>query len=95
MKETEAYKMIIRPIITEKGMFLAEKHNTYPFEVDPRANKIQVRQAIEKIYPVKVEKVHMINMHGKRRRVGRSYGITKSWKKAMVKLHEGDAIELI
>ena len=87
------YRDIIKaPIITEKSAALAET-NTYVFSVDVRANKTQIKQAIENIFDVKVENVNTIKP--KKKRVGRYAGKTNKVKKAIVKLKEGSSIELI
>lgn len=89
------YRDIIKaPIITEKTADLAENHNTITFSVDPRANKTQIKQAIENIFDVKVESVNTINVHPRKKRVGRYSGYTNRTKKAIVKLKEGSSIEL-
>ena len=85
--------IIASPIITEKTAKLAED-NTITFSVDPRANKTQIKQAVEKIFDVKVEKVNTVNVHPKKKRVGRYTGYTNRKKKAIVKLAEGSSIEL-
>ena len=88
------YRDIIKaPIITEKTSSL-ESNNTYVFSVDIRANKTQIKHAIEKIFNVQVEKVNTINVKPKDRRVGRYTGKTNKVKKAIVKLKEGSSIEL-
>lgn len=88
------YRSIIKaPIITEKSSELAQ-HNTYVFSVDTKANKTQIKQAIENIFGVKVENVNTINVKPKRKRVGRYVGKTNRVKKAIVKLKEGSSIEL-
>ena len=74
---------------------LVRDNNTYTFSVDIRANKVQIKQAVEKIFNVKVDSVNNINMKPKRKRVGRYYGKTNKVKKAMVKLSEGSSIELL
>ena len=86
-------EIIIRPIITEHSYDMMEK-NTYTFEVAKDANKIEVRQAIEAIFDVTVVKVNTLNVKPKTKRVRYKEGKTRSWKKAMVTLKEGDAIEL-
>ena len=86
--------IIASPIITEKTAKLAEEANTITFSVDPRANKTQIKQAIEKIFDVEVESVNTINVHPTKKRVGRYSGYTKRKKKAIVKLKEGSSIEL-
>ena len=89
------YRDIIKvPIITEKSASLAQEKNTITFSVDPKANKTQIKQAIEKIFDVKVESVNTINVHPKKKRVGRYAGKTNRCKKAIVKLKEGSSIEL-
>lgn len=87
------YKDVIKaPIITEKSNDL-QANNTYVFSVDVKANKVQIKQAIENLFNVKVEKVNAINVKPKKKRVGRYVGKTKKVKKAIVKLSEG-SIEL-
>ena len=88
------YRDIIKaPIITEKSSNLAT-NNTITFSVDVNANKTQIKQAIEKIFDVKVESVNTINVKPKKKRVGRYEGKTNKVKKAIVKLKEGSSIEL-
>ena len=88
------YKDVIKaPIITEKSNDL-QANNTYVFSVDVKANKVEIKQAIEKMFNVKVEKVNTINVKPKKKRVGRYVGKTKKVKKAIVKLCEGSSIEL-
>ena len=85
--------LIKAPIITEKSSDLA-KNNTYVFSVDVKANKIQIKQAIEKLFDVKVENVNIINVKPKKKRVGRYTGATKAYKKAVVTLAEGSKLDL-
>ncbi|GAV24647.1 50S ribosomal protein L23 [Carboxydothermus islandicus] len=85
--------IIIRPLITEKSMDLAQE-NKYTFVVDKNANKIEIKNAIEELFKVKVEKVNTIRVKGKMKRVGRFVGRTPEYKKAIVKLRAGDKIEL-
>jgi len=81
------HDIIIAPIITEESMdAMAERK--YTFKVDRRANKSEIKKAVEKIFGVKVEKVNTINMKGKTKRVGMSVGKTPNWKKAIVTLTE-------
>ena len=88
------YRDIIKaPIITEKSSSLAA-NNVITFSVDVRANKTQIKQAIEKIFNVKVESVNTVNVKPKKKRVGRYVGKTNKVKKAIVKLKEGSSIEL-
>ena len=88
------YRDIIKaPIITEKSSALADK-NVITFSVDIKANKTQIKQAIENIFNVKVENVNTINVKPKKKRVGKYTGKTSRVKKAIVKLKEGSSIEL-
>lgn len=88
------YRDVIKaPIITEKSSTLASA-NTYVFSVDVKANKTQIKEAIEKIFNVKVENVNTINVKPKKKRVGRYVGKTNKVKKAIVKLKEGSSFEL-
>lgn len=89
----DARDIIKAPIITEKTMNLREK-NTYVFSVDVRASKTQIKDAVEKIFNVKVDNVNTVNVRAKRKRLGRYIGKTNKVKKAIVKLHEGSKIEL-
>ena len=89
------YRDVIKaPIITEKSANLRENGNVITFSVDPKANKTQIKQAVEKIFDVKVESVNTINVKPKTKRVGRYTGLTNRKKKAIVKLKEGSSIEL-
>ncbi|MFC1737684.1 50S ribosomal protein L23 [Planctomycetota bacterium] len=88
------YSIIIRPLITEQGIHFANTKGTYSFEVNPAANKVQVRDAVEKLYGVKVVKVRTANRRGKRRRRGKISGMTSNWKKAVVYLGPDDHIDL-
>lgn len=87
------YEVIVRPLITEKATILAGERK-YAFEVDRKANKSQVRDAIETAFNVRVTKVNTLNVHGKSRRVGRRNTRTRDWKKAIVTLAEGDTIQI-
>lgn len=89
------YRDIIKaPIVTEKSAKLAQESNTVTFSVDTKANKTQIKQAVEKLFNVKVESVNTVNVRPKRKRVGRYVGKTNKVKKAIVKLKEGSSIEL-
>ena len=89
------YRDIIKgPIMTEKSSDLAKNKNTITFSVDPKANKTQVKQAIEKIFNVKVESVNTVNVRPRKKRVGKYTGYTNKVKKAIVKLKDGSSIEL-
>jgi large subunit ribosomal protein L23 len=89
----EAHQIIKRPLITEKSTRQKEEGNQIAFMVDPYANKIEIRQAVEKLFKVKVRRVHTMNLVGKRKRMGRFFGWKSDWKKAIVTLREGDRIE--
>jgi large subunit ribosomal protein L23 len=86
------YQVIKRPLITEKGMRSSEEHNTVVFQVDPRANKLLIKQAIEVLFQVKVLEVNTLNIRGKKKRVRMREGKKPDWKKAYVTLREGDTI---
>jgi large subunit ribosomal protein L23 len=86
--------IIIAPVISEHSMEMIEDNNTYTFKVDKKANKIEIRNAIEEIFKVNVVKVNTMNVVGKKRRHGYRYGKKPDWKKAMVKLAKGDRIEV-
>jgi large subunit ribosomal protein L23 len=88
------FEVIRRPILTEKNTRLMEEENQYTFEVDQRANKIQIKDAVELAFGVEVLKVRTMNVPGKPRRRGRSVGQSKPWKKAIVTLAPGDRIDI-
>ena len=89
------YRDVIKaPIITEKSASLSEGGRVVTFSVDPKANKTQIKQAVEAIFNVKVESVNTLNAPTKKKRVGRYVGRTNKRKKAIVKLAEGSSIEL-
>ena len=95
MPELHIYDVIRRPVITEKSTTQSDELNQYVFEVASNANKIQVKEAIEVIFDVTVTKVNTMVMPAKRGRRGRNWYLrSKQWKKAIVTLAEGDAIEL-
>jgi len=90
----DARSLIRKVLITEKGTVLREKQNQYTFEVARDANKIEIKQAIEKIFSVKVDDVRTMQMHGKEKRQGRFAGRRSDWKKAIVTLKPDQKIEL-
>ncbi len=92
--KNEIYNIVVRPLVTEKGTHQSQTLNAYAFEVSPEANKAQIKQAIEKIYEVKVLNVRTANRKGKPRRTGRFIGSTRHWKKAIVELHDEYHIDL-
>jgi large subunit ribosomal protein L23 len=87
------HAIIRRPLITEKSTAQKEANNQLAFEVDRRANKIEIRKAIEKIFKVQVVDVHTSNYLGKGKRLGRSAGRRPHWKKAIVTLKPGQKVE--
>ncbi len=87
--------IIKKPCLTEKGMALQEDSNQLVFRVDPRANKIEIKQAVEEMFNVEVEKVRTANMHGKKKRLGRYMGRRSDWKKAIVSLVEGHSVDFL
>ena len=94
MAKVSVYELIKKPLITEQGMHMVETQNAYPFAVDPRANKVQIREAVERLFNVEVISVRTAHRKGKPRRKGRRQGRTPNWKKAYVKIREGQTIEL-
>jgi large subunit ribosomal protein L23 len=92
----EPYDLIHNASLTEKATLLTEKHNKYVFRVSPRANKIQIKKAIERLFQKKVVDVNTCNYAGKKKRERRAdYGRKAHWKKAIVTLAEGEKIELV
>ncbi len=91
---SEFHKILVKPLVTEKSMQALQDTNRVSFQVKRDANKIQVRKAVEQIFEVTVESVNMVTVRGKKKRFGRNIGQSKDWKKAIVKLKEGDKIEL-
>lgn len=89
------HDVIKHPVITEKSTAVQAIANQYFFKVDPKATKHDIRRAVEEIFKVRVSDVKTMNVIGKRKRVGRSVGVTSNWKKAMVTLREGDRIEML
>ena len=87
---SSGYDVIVRPIITEKGLALKENERTLCFEVADNANKRQIQDAVERIFKVKVDHVHTLTVRGKLRRRGRYSGYRPDWKKAYVTLSEGE-----
>ncbi len=87
------YEIIQKPLLTEKSSNLQEARNQYSFRVHSKANKSEVRKAVEAIFDVKVKRVNVINMPSKLRRFLGRPGRTSPWKKAIVTLHDGHAIE--
>lgn len=85
------FDVVKKPCLTEKSNLLQEVDNTVTFKVDPRANKIEIKKAVEELFDVKVASVRTAPVKGKKRRVGiKSHGKTSDWKKAYVTLSEGE-----
>lgn len=89
----DIYQVIKKPLITEKGTLQKEKHNQICLKVDRRANKVEIRHAVEKLFKTQVLEVKTMNMAGKKRRTGKNIGKKPDWKKAIVKLAPGKTIE--
>jgi large subunit ribosomal protein L23 len=85
-----ANQVIRRPLVTEKSTMLREDTNVIAFEVDPNANKIEVKKAVEELFKVKVAEVRLFNVRGKMKRMGRWAGRRRDWRKAYVRLKEGE-----
>ena len=93
MKDTKYLEIIKAPVITEKSE-IAREAGKFTFKVDPKANKIEIKEAIEKLFNVKVTEIRTLNVKPKKRRVGRYTGLTNRTKKAIVTLAEGQTIDL-
>jgi large subunit ribosomal protein L23 len=90
----DPHQILIRPLLTEKITGLREKLNKIGFLVDRSANKIEVKQAAEEVLKVRVEKVHIVNVKGKKKRLGRHEGRRPHLKKAILSLKEGERVDL-
>ena len=88
------HDIIFAPVVSEKSYDLIEHNNSYTFEVDPRANKEEIRDAVESVFDVKVLRVNTMNRKGKTKRYGYKLGKRKDIKRAVVTLLEGDSIDL-
>ncbi len=87
------YDVLRIPKLTEKTLQLKEEANQFVFEVDPCANKIQIKESVEKAFKVTVMRVRTMNVRGKKKRLGRYQGRKSRWKKALITLKQGDTIE--
>ncbi|MBW2630214.1 MAG: 50S ribosomal protein L23 [Deltaproteobacteria bacterium] len=90
----DIYSVIRKPLVTEKSTIARDEENKHLFEVDRRATKIEIRNAVEKIFKVQVVNVHTMNMTGKKKRLGRITGRRRNWKKAVITLAPGGSIEV-
>lgn len=88
-------RTILKPHVSDKSYGLADSSSTIVFQVATNANKYDVKDAVEKLFEVKVDSVNILNVKGKKRRFGRVEGKTKAWKKAYVKLAEGHDINFV
>jgi len=92
----DIFQVIDTVQLSEKATLHTETNNEYVFKVDPRANKLEIKEAVEKLFGKKVESVRTANYNGKKKRERRAdFGRTKNWKKAFVKLADGEAIEFV
>lgn len=91
--QLEHYQVIVKPRVTEKGMFQSNEYNQYTFEVNAQATKTQIKNAVEALFEVKVAKVATQYKKGKPRRYRFTYGRTKGWKKAIVTLQPDHRID--
>jgi large subunit ribosomal protein L23 len=89
----EAHQILIRPIITERATVLTERFNQFVFQVEKKANKYQIRNAVEAVYGVKVKKVATMVVPGKTKRRGATSGKRPNWKKAIITLQQGENID--
>ena len=87
------FDVLKAPKMTEKTLSLKEQTNQFAFEVNPRANKVQIKDCIEKTFKVSVLGVRTMNVRGKKKRMGKYQGYKSSWKKALVTLKQGETIE--
>ena len=86
----ENHRIIRRPLVTEKSTMQKDATNIIAFEVDPKANKIDVKRAVEMLFKVKVDEVRLFNVRGKMKRMGRNVGKRRDWRKAYVRLKAGE-----
>ena len=92
----DIYQVIDRALLTEKGLRLAEEENKYVFRVNPNANKLEIKEAVEQFFKVKVVSVNTMNRNGKKKRQRTaSFGRTAAWKRAVVTLAEGSTIDFV
>ena len=91
--QLEAHQILLRPLVTEKGVHRASRNNQYAFEIHREATKFDVKRAVEELFEVKVKKVRTQNRKGKLRRYKFRYGRTADWKKAIVELQEDHRID--
>jgi large subunit ribosomal protein L23 len=90
----DAREVIVRPVVTERSTILADEQDAFTFIVAEDANKIEIKRAVETLFDVQVRSVNTMRYRGKLRRLGRNYGRRPSFKKAIVKLVEGERIDV-
>jgi len=95
MNMTQIANVLLSPHVTEKTTMVGESSNQYVFKISPRANKSDVKAAVEGLFDVKVESVSLLNVKGKTKRFGSKVGHRKSWKKAYVRLQAGQEIDFM
>ncbi len=93
MTQKDIAGILVRPLLTERGTNLQEKHNQFLFQTSPEATKTDIKAAVEKLFKVKVEKVRTMLIHGKFRRFGKGGGVLADWKKAIVTVKKGEKID--
>jgi large subunit ribosomal protein L23 len=93
--DQQVYSVLLAPRITEKSTLVGEKNNQFVFKVAPDATKPQIKEAVEKLFKVKVKSVQVMNIKGKVKRFGQRLGKRSGWKKAFVSLHEGHDIDFM
>lgn len=93
--ELEPHQIVLRPLVTEKGTHQSTRYNAFTFEVHPLADKLQIRDAVEKLFKVRVVEVRTMNCLGKNKRFKGQLGRLANWKKAIVKLNTEDKIDFI
>ncbi len=91
----DVYEIIKKPCLTEKGMALQETDNQIVVKVDRKANKIEIKKAVERLFNVKTEKVRTVSMYGKQKRMGYRVGRRPDWKKAYITIVEGQQIDFL
>ncbi len=89
----DVYQIVKKPLSTERSTILKNKENKYVFSVDKRANKYEIKKAVEEIFKVTVVKINTMIVHGKKRRMGKYEGQRSDWKKAIVTLKKGETIK--
>ncbi len=95
MKKNRLYRILLSPRVTEKTSLVGEKSNQYVFEVAPDANKAEIRAAVEELFEVNVESVRVVNMKGKQKTFKLRPGRRNNWKKAYVRVQEGQALDFL